>query len=608
MKLLDSWQQAGPLDRSVIDRTIGLVQERLDLLAVLRYRYDQDVSESGERWRTTCFLPSLVSDFEGSCADQDASEGGGEVPRNLWVSEGDSTLVWRCHSCGRRGDVIDLIEHADGLPKTTQMISLRAVRAAAKLAGVMWCLDDHKPTEADDPDELMVIDQPRKAAPRITAHVHRDVAARLNAYAAKFWNAHLLSPAGEKARTQLYSRGITDDQIARYHLGYAPAKWRELVPKIKKAKHADAVTLGLLGRNREGNLYDRQRDRLIFPYVDVTHAGLPAIVSGFAGRKLSDDEKAPKWLNSSNVSGVWEKRSQFFGLYQAAEKAREHNRVAVVEGAGDALAYERAGLPAIALVSAEFTTEHADVLARVLGVERVLLALDGDESGRKGALKAATVLLRAGFGYDAIEITDPGDGKDPELLSAEDLQGGWDDALSVATFALGHGRLLSGAQQVALIAAIEDAGQAARASVLRQEWGIDAAVVEAKRARELVPKTAVQELAVLLSETPGVAVHIGDADAQDILDADALARQRVKHLTFSDAPTDTAALPASVRAAWFHACHERYVEKLAVHEATDPFAAGESHDAFRKWHNEGTRLRKALAHTLRELAQARDSG
>lgn len=164
--------------------------------------------------------------------------------------------------------------------------------------------------------------------------------------------------------------------------------------------------------------------------------------------------------------------------------------------------------------------------------------------------------------------------------------------------------MLSGSQRVALLGALHEADQAEVAERLRVHWEIDEDKVTAKRARDFVPKTAVQELAVKLSECPHLAVHFAKVEARDVFADDMLAQVKIEGLVFGKS-TDGAALPSAIREMWLHACHDRYVAKLAGHDASDPFADAESYDAFRKWHAEGARLRQVLARVRRELAQVR---
>ena len=587
----------GPLTREQLDLTIRSVQERLDLLAVLRTRYGVQMSEAGERWRGLCFLPSLVPGFKGSCAQQDAGRNK-ESPRNLWVSDGDFTRVWRCHSCKRRGDVIDLIEHADDLPREGQAISLRAVRVAAKLSGVAYLMDGRAPDERDEPSDIVLADA-EKRAPRPPARVvDFDQARQLNVRAASYWAEVLNGPRGAAARDELARRGITDAQIGRFKIGYAAAEWRDLAPRIRPAHVADAVSLGLVGRNRHGDLYDRQRDRIIFPYCTPATGSRPAAITGFAGRKLVAEERAPKWLNSNNAPGVWEKSSALFGLYQAQARARELGRCAVVEGAHDALAFDRVSAPAVALVSAAFTARHARVLSTVTSVSRITLAFDGDATGRAAVVPAATVLLAHGFAPAKIDVIDSNDGGDPDDLEPEELAARWAEPLSLVDFCLRHGELSSASQRVALLATLPPT----QAGPLREEWGIDEDSITRQRRRNRKASTPAQHLAQALLSDPSHASALARAEVEAALAHDPLTLRKLSGLAFADA-TDASQLPPPVRAHWL-ACQVAHVsQQSAAHEAGDPFANGGGHEDFKAWMSTRESLRKQARNLRAELAK-----
>jgi hypothetical protein len=583
------WNAAGPLSRDALDETIRAVQDRLDLLAVLRERYGMQVDGAGIRWRTTCFLPSLVSDFAGSCAQQDAADSG-ELPRNLWVEDGDTTRVWRCHSCKRRGDVIDLIEHADALPRNGQAISLRAVRAAAKLAGVTFIMDGRAPNDADEPDALVCTDatppKPRPAAMVVAF----DRARSINGAVSEHWRNQLVQST--PARAELTRRNVTDEQIERYLIGYAPAEWRDLVGKLRASWREDATTLGLLGRNRLGNLYDRQRDRIVFPYCEPARDNRPPSITGFAGRVLTEDLKAPKWLNSTNVAGVWSKSSALLGLYQAQQRASDYSRVAITEGIYDSLAFDHIGKPAVALVSAALTAQHLAVIVDVLHAQHLTIAFDGDETGRREAITAATTALQFGFAYEDVTLIDPGDGKDPDDLAPAALIERWDVPLSIVEFALMFGHLVSSTHKLALLAALStDAGDE-----LCVAWNIDASAVDKQRARGDA-STPIQRLAATLLRAPDLAQHLAAAEVTELFAADTLAARKLADLHFGES-TDLAALPRDLRIEWLTCRAQQLAERIAVHDVSDPFAFAPE-DSFRAWFDHGEKMRED-AKRLRE--------
>lgn len=592
------WDARGPLDRAVLDTVISAIQQRLDLLAVLRERYGLIVDDAGERWRCVCPLPSMVPDFSGTCAEQDASEASGEVPRNLWVSEGETTLVWRCHSCKRHGDVIDLIEHADDLPREGQAISLRAVRVCAGLAGVAYLMDGREPDQRDELDDALARIEPRPATKRSPAETVDFDRARLRNYlATTHWHEQLHTDVGAKARAELHRRGVTEQQIAAYQIGYAPTEWRlRLAAHIPESHQRDAHVLGLLGRNRHGNYYDRQRDRIVLPYCEPARGDRPPSITGFAGRDLSGDPKAPKWLNSNNVPGVWEKSSALFGLYQAQPRVQFISRIGLTEGGFDTLAFDRAELPAVALVSTSLSHAHCNVLVEVLGIDALTIAFDGDAAGRRDALVAATTALTFGLTYDTVTLIDPGDGKDPDDLSPAELVDRWYAPLSIVDFALRFAAHVTQAHRLALLAALPDES----ADALRCVWDIDTEAVTKHRGRGVSTSPA-HQLARHLTDCPTLAQCIARADIDDVLTNEPALRRRLAALAFAD-ETDERALPRDVLQVWLTSRLARTQTQLTEHSASDPFAAADSHDAFRDWFTRGESLRSELARMQKLLA------
>lgn len=599
-----NWNTRGPLTREVLDAVIAAVQERLDLLAVLRERYGQAVEEAGERWRCVCFLPSLVPGFAGSCAEQDASEHGGETPRNLWVSDGETTRVWRCHSCGRRGDVVDLIEHA--LPiEGQEQHRLRAVRLAAQLAGVAYLMDGRAPGPNDEPDDaLTAVDVGTPAPRRPTATVDFDRARDLNYRAAKHWH-ETLHVSGDKARAELRRRNVTEAQIAAYQIGYASPRYtHRLLNTLPEHLHRDAAVLGLIEKSkRDDGHYDRYRDRIVWPYCEPARDGRPPSITGFAGRDLSNHDKAPKWLNANNTPGVWEKSSALLGLYQAHARLTQHDqpspkRGGITEGIYDTLAFDRVIVPAVALVSAALTLAHCAVLVDVLGLDALTIAFDGDAAGRRNAITAATTALAFGFPPDAVTLIDPGDGKDPDDLAPADLYDRWSAPLSIIDFALRFGEFAPATARIALLAALpSDHGH----EDLRRAWQIDADAIANYRSRA-TPASPAQQLARQLAARPDLAQHIARTEAEDALASDPIARRRVASLTFGEA-TDEQALPSDLRRAWLTVRLQREQTQLAEHGRTNPFAGGDSADAFRAWFAQSKALQSQVSRTQNSLAE-----
>ena len=410
-----------PISSLDFDRALATVQQVLDLRAVAEAYGATTEERSDGHLKMRCVLPSREPGCEHmTCSEQDASENGGDLPSaaKLFPTDVDGYWRWHCYSCRRGGDVVDFVAHREGWAlNEARNTSLRALRRAAKLAGVSYLLDNRPPSEADVPElELVTGVDPVEPAPKL-ADVDAALAYWLNKHLAAYWHASLLADQG--AAEHVAGRGILAEQVERYRLGYAGKSWDSLRGKIKKEHHPVAVRLGVLQLARSGNLIDVQRDRLVFPYIDGA-----GNVTGFAGRRVdnSDPKAGPKFVNSLNVASVWEKRSQLFGVWQALARARALGYVVVCEGPADVLAFDRIDVPAVALVGVAMTAAHAQVIRDVLGVSRVLIALDGDDAGRRPVPTCIASLVSVGYTVDVIDVVNCDDGRDPDEMQPDTLR------------------------------------------------------------------------------------------------------------------------------------------------------------------------------------------
>ena len=210
---------------------------------------------------------------------------------------------------------------------------------------------------------------------------------RANEAACSFFRSELRGPHGAAGREYLAGRGVPEDLIDRFRVGFAPAGWDGLVSHLRRTgiSPADAELAGLIARRQNGDgHYDRFRGRVVFPITDPSGQ-----IAGFGGRAMGDD--VPKYLNSPE-SPVYKKSRVLFGIAQALDAIRERGRVIVVEGYFDLLALHRAGLPeGVAPCGTALTQSHAHRIRRY--AEEVVLLFDGDTAGRAAAERALPILL-----------------------------------------------------------------------------------------------------------------------------------------------------------------------------------------------------------------------
>jgi DNA primase len=227
----------------------------------------------------------------------------------------------------------------------------------------------------------------------------------LNRQAMGFFRDQLLRPSGERARRYLASRGLKREVAERFGIGYAPDGWTALKDHLGRSPGAEALALsaGLLAKKEEtGRIYDRFRDRVIFPILNLSDD-----VIGFGGRVLGEGE--PKYLNSPD-SPAFNKGENLYALPFAKEAIRKAGHAILVEGYMDAIALQTAGVEqAVATLGTGFTAGHVRLLKRF--TESVVVNFDPDAAGRQAARRSIETLLEHGFEVKVVAL--PG-GKDPD--------------------------------------------------------------------------------------------------------------------------------------------------------------------------------------------------
>jgi len=182
-----------------------------------------------------------------------------------------------------------------------------------------------------------------------------------------------------RAIDYLKRRGLSGEVAARFGIGYAPDDWQNLKAAVPNYQDASLVETGLVITGDEGKRYDRFRDRIMFPIVNVRGQ-----VIGFGGRVL--DKGEPKYLNSPETP-LFEKGHELYGLYQAQKAIRAHQRVIVVEGYMDVVALAQNGVEyAVATLGTATTPFHVQKLLRLC--DQVVFCFDGDKPGQKAAWRA----------------------------------------------------------------------------------------------------------------------------------------------------------------------------------------------------------------------------
>ncbi|GAB1408665.1 DNA primase [Thermomonas brevis] len=231
----------------------------------------------------------------------------------------------------------------------------------------------------------------------------------------------------DKARAYVDKRGIAAGIVERYAIGYAPDGFSGL----RDALGTDPRRMqllergGLFSKNDKGHVYDKFRDRLMFPIHDRRGRTI-----AFGGRVI-DPEDAPKYLNSPETA-LFHKGRELYGLWQAKQANQKLERLIVVEGYMDVVALAQVGVTqAVATLGTATTPDHAELLFR--NAPDVFFCFDGDRAGRSAAWKALeSVLPRMKDGRQAFFLFLP-DGEDPDSLVRTEGVDGFDARLRDAT-------------------------------------------------------------------------------------------------------------------------------------------------------------------------------
>lgn len=315
--------------------------------------------------------------------------------------------VYLCRACNASGNAIGFLMEYDGLG------FVEAVEALAAFAG---------------------LEVPREGAAG-PARSETGPLYDLMQRAAELYHEALASAAGGRAREYLAGRGVGAELIARFGIGYAPAAWDFVEGRFGAARRADLEKVGLLARNPEkGRVYDRFRDRVMFPIRD----GRGRVV-GFGGRVL-DPEATPKYLNSPETP-IFQKRRELYGLHELRTTRRKFEHVLLVEGYMDVVGLASQGIDnAVAVLGTAATEQHFRTLFRA--APEVVCCFDGDPAGRAAAWRALETVLPLLEGERQASFLFLPAGEDPDSFArsrgAEGFSAALEDAISCSEFLFQH--------------------------------------------------------------------------------------------------------------------------------------------------------------------------
>lgn len=286
--------------------------------------------------------------------------------------------IWKCFGCDKSGDHFKFLMEKEGI-EFVDALEILAQRAGVELK---------KKKEKSDPGARLIL---------------------ANQKAQQFFHYLLIShKLGQKALGYLKKRGLTDDTIKDFGLGYAPQNWEELTKFLIKRGFTkqELITSGLCVPSKSG-CYDRFRGRIMFSLFDVRDR-----VIGFSGRSLEDGKDVgPKYINTPQTS-IFDKSRFFFGLNLSKTAIKEKQEAVLVEGEMDMILSFQSGVKnVVATKGTALTESQIEIISRYANT--VALCFDTDFAGDFAARRGIEMVDSAGLNIKVIKIRDA---KDPAEL------------------------------------------------------------------------------------------------------------------------------------------------------------------------------------------------
>lgn len=289
-----------------------------------------------------------------------------------------------CFSCKKGGSPVNFIMQKEGISY------YEALRQLAKKYGIKI-------------EEKEITDEERATMER------KEAMYLANEWAMQLFEKNLHdTPDGRDIGLQyLYSRGVTEEAVKAFHIGYAIDRGTAFIEEAKKKGfNLDLLKeLGLIGTSQQGHAYDRFRGRIIFPIMSSSNK-----VVGFGGRTLKQD--AAKYVNSPE-SEIYKKSYELYGMSQARQTIVSQDRCFLVEGYLDVIGMWQAGLKNVVASSGTALTDEQIALIHRF-TRNVTLIYDGDEPGIKAAFRGMNMLLDHNLDVSVLLLPD---GEDPDSFA-----------------------------------------------------------------------------------------------------------------------------------------------------------------------------------------------
>lgn len=279
-----------------------------------------------------------------------------------------------CFGCGAGGDVVTFVKKIENLDY------IEAVKSLAQRAGLAMPEDGYDDSYA-------------KLKTRVL---------EINRETARFYHQCLISPVGKKVLEYLRGRGLSDNTIRRFGLGFAPESWDAVIKHLRgKGFTLDEMAAAAVAvKSARGSYYDQFRGRVIFPIIDIR-----GNVIAFGGRLM--DGQGPKYLNSPDTP-VFKKSRNLFALNYA--KSSKESALILAEGYMDVVALHQAGFTnAVATLGTALTAEQARMISQYAA--EVVIAYDSDGAGQKATNRAINIFGEIGLPVRVLKVQDA---KDPD--------------------------------------------------------------------------------------------------------------------------------------------------------------------------------------------------
>lgn len=289
--------------------------------------------------------------------------------------------IFKCFGCGKGGDVFSFVMQMEGLTFPEALRKL-AKRANIEIEGEQSELEDAARSERESLQNVL-----REAA----AYYYRT----------------LRAPQGAEALAYLRGRGLEDDIMRKFGLGYAPERAGLLLKHLSERgfDSAKLETAGLVAGRNAGDYYERFRGRVIFPVFNATGR-----IVGFGGRILPNGAKdIAKYINSPDTP-VYHKSQILYGLFQGKDAIRRAGFAILVEGYADVLAVFQAGVENVVAASGtSLTVEQLQLLRRY--TTSIVLLFDADTAGKNATMRGIELAIEAGFDVSTVVLPV---GEDPD--------------------------------------------------------------------------------------------------------------------------------------------------------------------------------------------------